>query len=147
MSMVDIIEKKKLGEELTKEEIDFWITGLVTGKIPDYQTTALLMAIRLKGMTDLETFNLTESMMNSGDTLDLSDIQGVKADKHSTGGVGDKTSMALCPMVASLGLKIAKMSGRGLGFTGGTLDKLEAIPGMSVTLTPARFKQQVSDIG
>ncbi len=147
ISMVDIIEKKKLGEELTKEEIDFWIAGLVTGKIPDYQTTALLMAIRLKGMTDLETFNLTESMMNSGDTLDLSDIQGVKADKHSTGGVGDKTSMALCPMVASLGLKIAKMSGRGLGFTGGTLDKLEAIPGMSVTLTPARFQQQVSDIG
>jgi pyrimidine-nucleoside phosphorylase len=145
--MVDLLEKKKLGQELTKEEIDFWVQGLSRRAIPEYQTSAMLMAIRLKGMTKAETFALTESMMHSGKMLDLSDIPGVKADKHSTGGVGDKTSMALCPMVASLGLKIAKMSGRGLGFTGGTLDKLESIPGMSVTLTPDQFKKQVKDVG
>lgn len=147
MAMIDIIEKKKLGKELTKEEIEFWIKNYSQDKIPDYQVSALLMAIRLTGMTKDETFYLTDSMMHSGEVLNLSKIKGVKADKHSTGGVGDKTSMVLCPMVASLGLKIAKMSGRGLGFTGGTLDKLESIPGMGVTLTPDQFEKQVSSIG
>ena len=147
MTMVDIIEKKKIGLALTPEEIEFWIHHYSIGDIPDYQSAAMLMAIRLNGMTKNETFALTESMMHSGETLDLASIKGVKADKHSTGGVGDKTSMVLCPMVASLGVKIAKMSGRGLGFTGGTLDKLESIPGMSVTLTPEQFVKQVNDIG
>ncbi|MCI1734472.1 MAG: pyrimidine-nucleoside phosphorylase [Bacilli bacterium] len=147
MNMIDILEKKKRKEELTDDEISYWIKGYCEGKIPDYQVSALLMAIRLNGMSKAETFSLTESMMHSGEMLNLSAIQGVKADKHSTGGVGDKTSMALCPMVASLGLKIAKMSGRGLGFTGGTLDKLESIPGMKVILTPEQFIKQVNDIG
>ncbi|MFA6829472.1 MAG: pyrimidine-nucleoside phosphorylase [Bacilli bacterium] len=147
MTMIDIIEKKKLGKELTKTEISYWIKNYSANKIPDYQVASLLMAIRLNGMTKSETFDLTEAMMNSGEILDLSQIKGIKADKHSTGGVGDKTSMVLCPMVASLGVKIAKMSGRGLGFTGGTLDKLEAIPGMKVTLTPENFIAQVNKIG
>ncbi len=147
MTMVDIIEKKKQGLELSKEEIEYWIHSYSIGDTPDYQSAAMLMAIRLNGMTKEETFHMTESMMHSGEMLDLSGIKGVKADKHSTGGVGDKTSMVLCPMVASLGIKIAKMSGRGLGFTGGTLDKLESIPGMSVTLTPEQFIKQVNSIG
>ncbi len=147
MTMIDILEKKKQGMELTPEEIEFWIHGYSIGEIPDYQSAAMLMAIRLNGMTKAETFSLTESMMHSGEMIDLSSIKGVKADKHSTGGVGDKTSMVLCPMVAALGLKIAKMSGRGLGFTGGTLDKLESIPGVSVSLTPDQFIKQVNSIG
>lgn len=147
MDMLSIIEKKKTGKELTKGEIDFWIENYCTDVIPDYQASALLMAIRLMGMNKRETFDLTEAMMNSGKRLDLSAISGVKCDKHSTGGVGDKTSMALCPMVASLGIKVAKMSGRGLGFTGGTLDKLESIPGMSITLEPERFIDTVNRVG
>lgn len=147
MTMIDILEKKKQGMELTPEEIEFWIHGYSIGEIPDYQSAAMLMAIRLNGMTKAETFSLTESMMHSGEMIDLSSIKGVKADKHSTGGVGDKTSMVLCPMVAALGLKIAKMSGRGLGFTGGTLDKLESIPGVTVSLTPDQFIKQVNSIG
>lgn len=147
MDMLSIIEKKKTGQELTRQEIDYWINNYCQDKIPDYQVAALLMAIRLVGMNKRETFDLTESMMNSGEKLDLSAIAGVKCDKHSTGGVGDKTSLALCPMVASLGIKIAKMSGRGLGFTGGTLDKLESIPGMKVELTPQEFIDTVNNVG
>ncbi|MBE6115855.1 MAG: pyrimidine-nucleoside phosphorylase [Erysipelotrichaceae bacterium] len=147
MHFVDIIEKKKRKEELTDEEIEFWINGYVDGIIPDYQVSALLMAIVLNGMTDREISTLTRCMMNSGDVIDLSSIPGIKVDKHSTGGVGDKTSMSLMPMVASCGVKVAKMSGRGLGHTGGTLDKLESIPGFSISLSEEEFVNQVSDIG
>lgn len=147
MHFVDIIEKKKRKEELTAEEIEFWINGYVDGSIPDYQVSALLMAIVLNGMTDEEISTLTKCMMNSGDVIDLSSIEGIKVDKHSTGGVGDKTSLSLMPMVASCGVKVAKMSGRGLGHTGGTLDKLESIPGFSISLTDEQFVQQVKDIG
>lgn len=147
MRILDIIEKKKLGEQLSKEEISFWIKGLCSGDIPDYQTSALLMAIRLKGMNQEETVNLCQEMVHSGDILDLSDIEGIKADKHSTGGVGDKTSLVLGPLVASCGLKIAKMSGRGLGHTGGTLDKLESISGLNIFLSEDEFKKQVAEIG
>ena len=147
MHFVDIIEKKKRHEELTDEEIEFWISGYVDGSIPDYQVSALLMAIVLNGMTDHEISTLTRCMMNSGDIIDLSSIPGIKVDKHSTGGVGDKTSLSLMPMVASCGVKVAKMSGRGLGHTGGTLDKLESIPGFNISLTDEEFVNQVSDIG
>lgn len=147
MRILDIIEKKKLGEELSKEEISFWIKGLCSGDIPDYQTSALLMAIRLKGMNQEETVNLCQEMVHSGDILDLSEIEGIKADKHSTGGVGDKTSLVLGPLVTSCGLKIAKMSGRGLGHTGGTLDKLESISGLNIFLSEDEFKKQVAEIG
>lgn len=147
MDIISIIEKKKHGLELTKDEINYWITEYTNENIPDYQVSALLMAIRLKGMTKRETFDLTDSMLHSGVTMDLSKIPGVKCDKHSTGGVGDKTSMALCPMVASLGIKVAKMSGRGLGFTGGTLDKLESIPGMTIELSSRQFIEDVARNG
>lgn len=147
MRILDVIEKKKLGEELSKEEISFWIKGLCSWDIPDYQTSALLMAIRLKGMNQEETVNLCQEMVHSGDILDLSEIEGIKADKHSTGGVGDKTSLVLGPLVASCGLKIAKMSGRGLGHTGGTLDKLESISGLNIFLSEDEFKKQVAEIG
>ena len=147
MDIISIIEKKKQGNELTKEEINYWISEYCKDEIPDYQVSSLLMAIRLKGMTKEETFDLTEAMLNSGITIDLSKINGIKVDKHSTGGVGDKTSLVLCPMIASLGLKVAKMSGRGLGFTGGTLDKLESIPGMSVSLSPKDFIDTVNKVG
>ena len=147
MRILDIIEKKKLGEQLSKEEISFWIKGLCSGDIPDYQTSALLMAIRLKGMNQEETVNLCQEMVHSGDILDLSEIEGIKADKHSTGGVGDKTSLVLGPLVASCGLKIAKMSGRGLGHTGGPLDKLESISGLNIFLSEEEFKKQVAEIG
>jgi pyrimidine-nucleoside phosphorylase len=145
--MVDLIEEKKAGETLNKEEIKFFINGYVKGTIPDYQVSALLMAIIFKGMEQSEIFNLTEVMRDSGDIIDLSSIKGVKVDKHSTGGVGDKVSLVLGPMVASCGVKLAKMSGRGLGHTGGTLDKLESIPGMNVRIDEAAFKKQVADIG
>lgn len=147
MRFVDIIEKKKNKEELTDDEIKFWIDGVTDESIPDYQTSALLMAIVLNGMTDHETAKLAECMMNSGDVIDLSDIKGIKADKHSTGGVGDKTSLALGPIISACGLKLAKMSGRGLGHTGGTLDKLESIEGFNVFLKEEDFKKQVSEIG
>lgn len=147
MRFVDIIEKKKNKEELTDEEIKFWIDGVTDESIPDYQTSALLMAIVLNGMTDHETAKLAECMMNSGDVIDLSDIKGIKADKHSTGGVGDKTSLALGPIISACGLKLAKMSGRGLGHTGGTLDKLESIEGFNVFLKEEDFKKQVNEIG
>lgn len=145
--MVDIIEKKRDGGKLSREEIAFWIKGYSEGSIPDYQVSALLMAIFYKGMDKEETSILTDEMMHSGDCLDLSDILGVKVDKHSTGGVGDKTSLALGPLVAANGAKLAKMSGRGLGHTGGTLDKMESVPGTNIFLSEEQFKKQVNDIG
>lgn len=147
MRFLDIIEKKKNKLTLSDEEIQFWIDGVTDGTIPDYQTSALLMAIVLNGMDDRETAKLAEAMMNSGHVMDLSSIGGIKADKHSTGGVGDKTSLALGAMVAACGLKVAKMSGRGLGHTGGTLDKLESIRGFNCFLTEDQFKIQVQEIG
>ena len=147
MRIVDVINKKKNGEVLTSEEIKFFINGYVEGIIPDYQASALLMAILLKGMNKEETFYLTEAMLNSGKIVDLSMIKGVKVDKHSTGGVGDKTSLVLGPLVASAGVKLAKMSGRGLGHTGGTLDKLESIPSFDVNLSSEEFIKQVQNVG
>ena len=147
MRMVDIITKKRDGGILTDEEISFFVKGYVDGKIPDYQVSALLMAILFKGMSNEEIVTLTDRMEHSGDVMDLSSIKGVKVDKHSTGGVGDKTSIALGPMVAACGAKLAKMSGRGLGHTGGTLDKLESIPGMQVFVSEEHFIKQVNDIG
>lgn len=147
MRFIDIIEKKKNKEELTDQEIQFFIDKVTDGSVEDYQIAALLMAIRLNGMTDHEIAKLAEAMMHSGDVIDLSEIDGIKSDKHSTGGVGDKTSMALGAMVAACGLKLAKMSGRGLGHTGGTLDKLESIDGFNISLTEEEFKKQVNEIG
>ena len=147
MRMVDIITKKRDGGVLTNQEIDFFIDGYVEGKIPDYQVSALLMAIVFRGMTNDEIVHLTDRMEHSGDVMDLSDIPGKKVDKHSTGGVGDKTSLALGPMVAACGAVVAKMSGRGLGHTGGTLDKLESIPGMNVFMEESRFIEILKDIG
>ena len=147
MRMVDIILKKRNGEELSNSEIKNLIDGYCLNEIPDYQISALLMAIIFKGMNERETFALTEAMLNSGDRVDLSSISGVKVDKHSTGGVGDKVSMVLGPMVASCGAKLAKMSGRGLGHTGGTIDKLESIPGFSTVLSEEDFIKQVNSIG
>ncbi|QIK57445.1 pyrimidine-nucleoside phosphorylase [Erysipelothrix sp. HDW6A] len=146
MRMVDIIAKKRDGKELSKEEITFWIDGLKNKSIPDYQTTALLMAIVFKDMSFEETTYLTENYLYSGDQIDLSAIEGKKVDKHSTGGVGDKTTIILSPIVAAAGGKVAKMSGRGLGHTGGTLDKLESIPGYNIELTSQEFIDQVNDI-
>ena len=146
MRMVDVIDHKRNGSALTKEEISAFIEGYTNGEIPDYQASALLMAIYFNGMTDEEQANLTMQMLNSGDRLDLSDIPGIKVDKHSTGGVGDKTSIPLAPMVAALGIPVPMISGRGLGHTGGTLDKLEAIPGFEVERSEAEFKKQVRDI-
>jgi pyrimidine-nucleoside phosphorylase len=145
--MVDLIEKKKAGDHLTKDEIKYFINGYVANEIPDYQVSALLMAIVFQGMDDTEIFNLTDAMLHSGETVNLSSIKGVKVDKHSTGGVGDKVSLVLGPMVAACGAKLAKMSGRGLGHTGGTLDKLESIPGMKTKISIDQFKKQVDDIG
>lgn len=147
MIMTDLIAKKRDGSELTTEEIDFMIQGFTKGEIPDYQMSAMCMAILFRGMSYKETLDMTISMMNSGEIMDLSAIQGIKADKHSTGGVGDKTSLVLCPMVSACGLKIAKMSGRGLGHTGGTLDKLESIPGVSISLTNDQFIDAVNKYG
>lgn len=146
MRMVDLIEKKRAGEVLSEKEIDFIIKGYVEGKIPDYQVSAWLMAIFFQGMNNDEAAYLTKSMLNSGDVIDLSMIDGVKVDKHSTGGVGDKTTLVLGPLVASLGAKLAKLSGRGLGHTGGTLDKMESIPGMRFALSEEEFINQVNKI-
>ncbi len=147
MRMYDIIVKKRDGFALSEEEIKFFVKGVSDGSIPDYQTSSLLMAIVLKGMSKAETSALTLAMMHSGDVIDLSAIKGIKVDKHSTGGVGDKTSLVLGPLVGSFGVKVAKMSGRGLGHTGGTLDKLEAIPGYQISIKQEDFFKQVNEVG
>lgn len=147
MRMYDIIMKKRNGGELSKEEIHFFIEGYTRGEIPDYQVSALMMAIYFQKMTEKETYELTMAMAHSGEMLDLSSIHGCKVDKHSTGGVGDKTSLALTPMVAACGIPVAKMSGRGLGHTGGTIDKLESFPGFSTSLTTEQFIENVNKIG
>lgn len=147
MRMVDIIESKKQGKVVTKEQIHFMIEGYTNGDIPDYQMSAFLMAVCFQGLNKEETAILTMEMTNSGEVIDLREIEGIKVDKHSTGGVGDKISLVLGPMVAACGVKVAKMSGRGLGYTGGTLDKLESIPGLSIQVTKEDFIKQVNDIG
>jgi len=147
MRMYDLIEKKKRGEELSESEIRQMIDGYTAGRIPDYQMSAFLMAVCFRGMSAKETADLTLAMRDSGDVIDLSGIRGIKVDKHSTGGVGDKTSIALAPLVSSVGVRVAKMSGRGLGHTGGTIDKLESIPGFTTGLTMEQFLKQVDEIG
>lgn len=147
MRMYDLITKKKLGQELTKEEIYYMIEGFTDGSIPDYQMAAMTMAICFQGMSKRETVELTLAMRDSGDVLDLSGIHGVKVDKHSTGGVGDKTSLALTPIIAALGVPVAKMSGRGLGHTGGTIDKLECFAGFTTGISEETFVRNVNEIG
>lgn len=147
MRMVDIIEKKRNGEELSTEEIRFFVNGYTEGSIPDYQVSALLMAIYFQDMSERERADLTMAMVQSGDEIDLSAIEGVKVDKHSTGGVGDTTTLPLAAMVAAVGVPVAKMSGRGLGHTGGTIDKLESIEGFHVELSSEDFAKQVNEIG
>lgn len=147
MRMYDIIKNKRDGGKLSKEEIDFFVKGYTAGEIPDYQASALCMAIYFRGMDDEETTNLTLAIASSGDTVDLSGINGIKVDKHSTGGVGDKTSLIIAPIVASYGVKVAKMSGRGLGHTGGTIDKLEAIDGYKTSIDKKEFFKIVNEVG
>lgn len=147
MNIIEIINKKRNNLELTKEEIEYSINGYLDDSVKDYQMSSLLMAICINGMSDKEIINLTDIMLNSGDKLDLSDITGIIVDKHSTGGVGDKVTLVLGPIFASLGIKIAKMSGRGLGHTGGTIDKLESIKGFNTHITNEEFIKQVNDIG
>src|SRR3982074_60180 len=147
MRAVDIIISKRDGRTLARDEIRFFVDGVTSGTLPDYQASALLMAILLRGMTAEETAWLTDAMVHSGVRVDLGDIPGVKVDKHSTGGVGDKTSLILAPLAAACGVAVPMISGRGLGHTGGTLDKLEAIPGFRVNLTLAEYRAQVERIG
>jgi len=147
MRTVELIQKKRDGGRLSREELEFLILGYVQGEIPDYQMAAWAMAVFFQGMEPEEITDLTLIMANSGDTLDLSAIRGVKVDKHSTGGVADTTTLVLAPLVASTGVPVAKMSGRGLGHTGGTIDKLESIPGFRTALTPEEFINQVNSIG
>ena len=147
MTIVDIIEKKKNKQELTTEEINFFVNGYTDGSIPDYQISPLLMAILLNGMTDNETFALTQAMLHSGDVVDMSALGGVVVDKHSTGGIGDSTTLALAPILACCGVYVAKMSGRGLGFTGGTIDKLESIPNFDTALSEEEFFDVVKRVG
>lgn len=147
MNIIDIITKKRNNEVLSKEELEYVINGYLNNEIKDYQVSSLLMAIVINGMNIDETCNLTDIMLHSGEVIDLSEIKGIKVDKHSTGGIGDKTTMILAPIVASIGIPVAKMSGRGLGYTGGTIDKLEAIPGFKTSLSKDEFIKQVNDIG
>jgi pyrimidine-nucleoside phosphorylase len=147
MRTVDLIQRKRDGEELAPEEIDFLVNGYTSGEIPDYQMSAFLMAVYFSGMTDREVSRLTECMLHSGDTVDLSHIPGVKVDKHSTGGVGDKTSFIVAPLAAAAGVAVPMMSGRALGHTGGTLDKLESIPGFRTNLSAEEFQKQLSELG
>lgn len=147
MNILSIIEKKKNKQPLTKEEIQYFVNGYTKEEIPDYQISSLLMAIRLNGMEDEEMFYLTEAMVNSGDIIDLSDIEGFKVDKHSTGGVGDKVTLVVAPILAALGIPVAKFSGRGLGITGGTVDKLESIEGFHVELSQSEFIENVKKHG
>lgn len=146
-NMVDIINLKRLGKELSNAELEYAFNGYLNGTIPDYQMSSLLMAICINDMTDSEIFNLTDIFIKSGEILDLSKVDGVKVDKHSTGGVGDKTTLVVAPIVAACGVKMAKMSGKGLGFTGGTIDKLESIGGFNVNLTTEEFINQLNKIG
>ena len=147
MRMYDLIMKKRNGGNLSREEIEYMITEYTADRIPDYQMSAMMMAIYFQGMSAQETVALTMAMAHSGDMMDLSAISGIKVDKHSTGGVGDKTSIALTPMVAACGVKIAKMSGRGLGHTGGTIDKLESFAGFTTGISSEHFVRQVNEIG
>lgn len=147
MNIIDIIQKKRDGGALSKEEIEYFINEYVNGNIPDYQISSLLMAIYFQGLTDEELTDLTMAMVNSGDRIDLSGIEGKKVDKHSTGGIGDKTTLIVAPIVASVGCRVAKMSGRGLGFTGGTADKLESIEGYRINIPMEDFIRQVNEIG
>ena len=147
MNIIDVINKKRNNGELTREELEVAFNGFLKKEVKDYQMSALLMAICINGMSDQEVFDLTDIFINSGEILDLSSIPGVKVDKHSTGGVGDKTTLIVAPIVASLGIKVPKMSGRGLGLTGGTIDKLESIPGFRVEANKEQFLKQLNDIG
>lgn len=147
MNIIEIIDKKKIGKKLTKEEIEYFIKAYTNGEIPDYQASALIMAICINGMEEEEIFDLTIAMANSGERLDLSDISDKVVDKHSTGGVGDKVTLIVSPIVASMGVPIAKMSGRGLGITGGTVDKLQSIPAYRTELSMEEFKKNVQEIG
>lgn len=147
MTIIDIIEKKKIKQELTTEEIAYFVNGFTDGSIPDYQMSALLMAILLNGMTDRETFDMTNAMLHSGDVVDMSALGGIVVDKHSTGGIGDSTTLALAPILACCGVYVAKMSGRGLGFTGGTIDKLESIPNFDTALSEQEFFDVVKRVG
>jgi pyrimidine-nucleoside phosphorylase len=147
MRTVDLIQRKRDGEELDPQEIEFLVEGYTSGEIPDYQMSAFLMAVYFSGMSDREVSRLTECMLRSGETLDLSDIPGVKVDKHSTGGVGDKTSLIVAPLAAAAGVVVPMMSGRALGHTGGTLDKLESIPGFRTNLTTDEFRKQLAELG
>ena len=148
MSIGEILAKKRDGLELAPEEIDFFVQGVVSGSIPDYQASAWLMAVRIRGMTDRETLALTLAMRDSGEKIDLRDLPGRPSlDKHSTGGVGDKTTLIVVPILAAAGVPMLKMSGRGLGFSGGTIDKLESIPGFQCELSNAEAKEQVREIG
>ena len=145
--MYDLIMKKRNGGTLTSEELKFMVSEYTIGNIPDYQMAAMMMAIFFQGMTDEETAILTDQMAHSGDMVDLSSIEGVKVDKHSTGGVGDKTTLIVAPIVAACGVKVAKMSGRGLGHTGGTVDKLESIPGLKTAIPREEFFDIMNEIG
>ena len=147
MNIIDIIVKKKNKETLTYDEIKYAVDNFISGEVKDYQMSSLLMAIVLNGMNEEEIFNLTKIMLDSGDKIDLSKINGIKVDKHSTGGVGDKTTLVVGPLAAACGVPIAKMSGKGLGFTGGTIDKLESIKGFNTNISEERFINQVNDIG